>query len=57
MATADIHTTGSFDRISKNAADSTFAEVDDLDRVIPAIEFRNVRLSFDERTVLNGLSF
>jgi len=43
--------------ISDHAAESTFAEVDDLDRVTPAIEFRNVHLSFDERKILNNLSF
>ncbi len=40
-----------------DAAQSTFAEVDNKDRVIPAIEFRDVYLSFDERTILKGLSF
>jgi phospholipid/cholesterol/gamma-HCH transport system ATP-binding protein len=44
-------------QVSEAAAESTFAEVDDHDRVIPAIEFRDVVLSFDERVVLNGLSF
>src|SRR3954464_4036920 len=44
-------------RVSENAAESTFAEVDDLERAIPAIEFRDVHLSFDDRKVLNGLSF
>ena len=44
-------------RVSVNAAESTFHEIDDRDRAIPAIEFRDVYLSFDERTVLNGLSF
>ena len=43
--------------VSRNAADSTFAEVDDSDRIIPAIEFRDVLLAFDERVVLNKLSF
>lgn len=45
------------DRISDNAAESTFAEVDDLDRAIPAIEFRDVYLAFDDRKVLEGLTF
>jgi phospholipid/cholesterol/gamma-HCH transport system ATP-binding protein len=40
-----------------NGADSTFAEVDDQKRVTPAIEFRNVHLSFDDHPVLRGLSF
>jgi phospholipid/cholesterol/gamma-HCH transport system ATP-binding protein len=44
-------------QISQNAADSTFAEVDDSDRAIPAIEFREVLLAFDDRVVLNHLSF
>jgi phospholipid/cholesterol/gamma-HCH transport system ATP-binding protein len=43
--------------ISRNAAGSTFAEVDDAHRIIPAIEFRDVVLAFDERVVLNKLSF
>ncbi len=44
-------------RVSANAAESTFHEVDDRDRAIPAIEFRDVHLSFDDRKVLDGLSF
>ncbi|MDQ3818655.1 MAG: ATP-binding cassette domain-containing protein, partial [Acidobacteriota bacterium] len=44
-------------RVSENAAESTFAEVDDRERAIPAIEFRDVQLSFDERKILDGLSF
>ncbi|MCU1264803.1 MAG: hypothetical protein JWM21_1121 [Acidobacteria bacterium] len=44
-------------QVSAAAAESTFHEIDDRDRAIPAIEFRDVRLAFDERTVLNGLSF
>lgn len=44
-------------RVSTNAAESTFHEIDDRDRAIPAIEFRDVFLAFDERTILNGLSF
>lgn len=44
-------------RVSSNAAESTFHEVDDFHRVVPAIEFRDVRLAFDERVILNGLSF
>jgi phospholipid/cholesterol/gamma-HCH transport system ATP-binding protein len=37
--------------------ESTFAEVDDSDRAIPAIEFRDVLLAFDDRVVLDHLSF
>jgi len=44
-------------RVSELAAESTFREVDDLDRAIPAIEFRNVTMEFDNRKVLNDLSF
>src|SRR5829696_6182967 len=51
----DIHT--SAPTISENAAESTFQEVDDRDRAIPAIEFRNVLLAFDERVILDDLSF
>lgn len=43
--------------VSEEAAESTFQEVDDSDRITPAIEFRDVRLAFDERKVLDGLSF
>jgi phospholipid/cholesterol/gamma-HCH transport system ATP-binding protein len=44
-------------RVSDRAAESTFREVDDTDRAIPAIEFRNVTMTYDDRTVLNDLSF
>src|SRR5256714_8777073 len=44
-------------RVSEQAAESTFREVDDTDREIPAIEFRNVHISFDDRKVLDGISF
>ncbi|HEX7997938.1 MAG TPA: ATP-binding cassette domain-containing protein [Pyrinomonadaceae bacterium] len=44
-------------QVSEDAAESTFAEVDDRERAIPAIEFRDVHLAFDDREVLNGLSF
>ena len=43
--------------VSRNAAGSTFAEVDDSERIVPAIEFRDVVLAFDERVVLDRLSF
>jgi len=42
---------------SDDAAQSTFAEVDNRDRITPAMEFRDVYLSFDDRTILKGLSF
>ena len=44
-------------RVSDRAAESTFREVDDTDRAIPAIEFRNVTMTFDDRKVLDNLSF
>src|SRR5215212_2717475 len=44
-------------RVSDEAAESTFAAEDDRDRAIPAIEFRDVDLAFDERKVLDGLTF
>jgi phospholipid/cholesterol/gamma-HCH transport system ATP-binding protein len=44
-------------QVSEDAAESTFAEVDDQDRAIPAIEFRDVHLAYNDRTVLDGLSF
>ncbi len=43
--------------VSRNAAGSTFAEVDDSHRIVPAIEFRNVVLAFDDRVILDRLSF
>jgi phospholipid/cholesterol/gamma-HCH transport system ATP-binding protein len=44
-------------RVSNQAAESTFREVDDSERAIPAIEFRNVTMIFDGRNILNNLSF
>jgi phospholipid/cholesterol/gamma-HCH transport system ATP-binding protein len=44
-------------RVSNLAAESTFREIDDAHRAVPAIEFRDVHLAFDDRTVLDGLSF
>lgn len=43
--------------VSDHAADSTFREVDDSQRIIPAIEFRDVTIEFDDRKVLDNLSF
>src|SRR5947207_10409943 len=51
----DIDTTSP--TISENAAESTFHEVDDRERAIPAIEFRDVLLAFDDRVILDHLSF
>jgi phospholipid/cholesterol/gamma-HCH transport system ATP-binding protein len=44
-------------RVSDLAAESTFREVDDTHRAIPAIEFRNVTIIYDGRKVLDDLSF
>src|SRR6266481_431957 len=59
MSSTAIHTSSSQqdNGVSNNAAESTFHEVDDQERAIPAIEFRDVHLAFDDRTILNGLSF
>ncbi|HKR13458.1 MAG TPA: ATP-binding cassette domain-containing protein [Pyrinomonadaceae bacterium] len=54
MATSEIHTTAP--TVSENAVESTFHEIDDRDRAIPAIEFRNVVLAFDDRVILDNLS-
>jgi len=69
MASTDIelsHASGSAavaaappedNQVSTAAAESTFAAEDDRERITPAIEFRDVYLSFDDRMILNGLSF
>jgi len=57
MMTQDSIDRTADNRVSELAAESTFREVDDLDRAIPAIEFRNVTMEFDNRKVLNDLSF
>ncbi|HYG10995.1 MAG TPA: ATP-binding cassette domain-containing protein [Pyrinomonadaceae bacterium] len=63
MASTDIEVSYAADapapdnRVSAAAAESTFAAENDSERVIPAIEFRDVHLSFDDRKVLDGLSF
>src|ERR1700681_2931 len=50
-------TPGPDDRVSEQGAESTFREVDDSERAIPAIEFRDVTIEYDGRNVLNSLSF
>ena len=55
--TQDSIDQGIDNQVSAQAADSTFREVDDTERAIPAIEFRNVTIEFDGRKVLNDLSF
>jgi phospholipid/cholesterol/gamma-HCH transport system ATP-binding protein len=51
----EIHDTSP--TVSEQAQESTFHEVDDRLRAIPAIEFRDVVLAFDERVILDHLSF
>src|SRR5690242_21527498 len=51
----EIHDTS--DTVSEQAQESTFHEVDDRARAIPAIEFQDVVLAFDERVILDHLSF
>jgi phospholipid/cholesterol/gamma-HCH transport system ATP-binding protein len=48
---------GQDNRVSDHAAESTFREVDDSGRAVPAIEFRNVTMIYDGRKVLDNLSF
>ncbi|HEY8186572.1 MAG TPA: ATP-binding cassette domain-containing protein [Pyrinomonadaceae bacterium] len=57
LSTTDLIHTSTPGQVSRNAAGSTFAHVDDSNRVVPAIEFRDVVLAFDDRVVLNKLSF
>jgi len=57
MMTQDSIDQGIDNQVSSFAAESTFREVDDADRAVPAIEFRNVTIEFDDRKVLNDLSF
>jgi phospholipid/cholesterol/gamma-HCH transport system ATP-binding protein len=56
MSTESIHTSLS-GQVSANAIHSTFVHIDDTHRAIPAIEFRDVLLAFDDRVVLDRLSF
>ncbi len=51
----EIHTTA--ETVSEEAQESTFREVDDRHRAVPAIEFRDVVLAFDDRVILDHLSF
>src|ERR671933_266737 len=62
MASTDVELNRSVppdvdNQVSHEAAGSTFAAEEDEARAIPAIEFRDVHLSFDGRKVLDGLSF
>src|SRR5919199_3727243 len=51
------HITDADNRVSEAAAESTFQEIEDVGRAVPAIEFQNVTLGFGDRTVLDNLSF
>jgi len=44
-------------RVSDLAAESTFREIDDTHRAVPAIEFRDVTMIYDGRKILDELSF
>ena len=57
MALLARETTRPARRPHEEARHSTFAEIDRKERATPAIEFRNVYLSFDDKKVLNDLSF
>ena len=57
LSTTDPHHSTPPGQVSRDAAGSTFAEVDDRHRAVPSIEFRDVLLAFDERVILNRLSF
>ena len=62
MSSANVEVTeheptgGPHGGVSEAAAESTFQEVDDRERITPAIEFRDVTLSFDDRVILDRLS-
>jgi phospholipid/cholesterol/gamma-HCH transport system ATP-binding protein len=57
MATPNIHSVPDPFRDRSAPTGLPTIEIDDRDRAIPAIEFRNVDLGFDDRKVLNNLSF
>ena len=57
LSATDQHVSAAPGQVSRNAAGSTFAEVDDSHRIVPSIEFRDVLLAFDDRVILNRLSF
>jgi len=57
MASLANETTVPVSPLHEEARHSTFAEIDRKERATPAIEFRDVYLAFDDKTVLNGLNF
>jgi phospholipid/cholesterol/gamma-HCH transport system ATP-binding protein len=56
-STPQAHKTGLPGSVGADAAGSTFAVTDNKLRIVPAIEFRDVVLAFDDRVVLDKLSF
>lgn len=59
MLTASAEETSSNDEFVEEELEATDLEdpVDEPHRVIPAIEFRDVHLSFEDKKILNGISF
>src|SRR4029079_12119505 len=57
LSATDQHVSAPPGQVSRNAAGPTFAQVDDSHRIVPSIEFRDVVLAFDDRVILNKLSF
>jgi len=58
MAATDVEIQRERDEgAGREARDPAFAETDDRQRVTPSIEFRDVTLSFDDRVILDRLSF
>ena len=57
MALVARDTIDNADSLHEEARHSTFKEIDRKERATPAIEFRDVYLAFDDKTVLNGLNF
>ncbi len=59
--TETIETIEAAEDFSNDVADlealSPFEARDDIERIVPAIEFQDVHLSFEDRKILNGLSF
>jgi phospholipid/cholesterol/gamma-HCH transport system ATP-binding protein len=50
-------TIGEFELHSEITPESPFDITDNPQRAVPAVEFEDVHLSFDDRKILNGLSF
>ncbi|MDQ4120009.1 MAG: ATP-binding cassette domain-containing protein [Acidobacteriota bacterium] len=52
-----VKTDNGFKANGEITAESPFEPTDQPERAVPAIEFENVHLSFDDRKILDGLSF